>query len=385
LEYYKNQLLKQHGDLALHVLLSKDQAAFREVDVPVVNRYYRTTTEIKIELSLGTVTTEQMLGLMQSILNERPNAGHARRGTHGDLAIHTLCRRPGAIPPALFCFFLQQDSHCLSQAKTLKGWLPLHVACSNRVSVDALRFLLQRHPQAIHTPTTSGNRPLHIACRNGASLDVVQCLVRADRAAGTQIRNDRGSLALHIACHSSADIRVIEYLATTSPLTCGEADGAGALPIHLACRSAFPVRDLVRVLVPQQQPRDANNSSLLAVRDRKGALPIHYYLSRSEVTLPVVQHLVELYPQAVAEPVTSSGFLPYQVAACNNAPLDVVNFLVRGYLGWNADLNHESQSNSNSSSANSNENTNDNNNPDDGDVGRVRGLLATFGLGSEQS
>ena len=169
--------MKQHGDLALHVLLSKDQAVFREVVVPVVKRYttivhpqqqqqpqaQRTvarvrlpssssTTEIRIELSLGTVTTEQMLGLMQSILKERPNSGVARRGTHGDLPIHTICRRQGAIPPALLRFLIQQDPHCLSQAKTLKGWLPLHVACSNRVLIDTLQFLLQHHPQAIQNP-----------------------------------------------------------------------------------------------------------------------------------------------------------------------------------------------------------------------------------------
>mmetsp|Transcript_7492 Transcript_7492/g.10874 ORF Transcript_7492/g.10874 Transcript_7492/m.10874 type:complete len:609 (-) Transcript_7492:124-1950(-) len=72
------------------------------------------------------------------------------------------------------------------------GSLPLHVACTWRVSHDIISYLLHKYPDSSKQKDASGNLPLHQACFSGAPLKVVEALVRM-WPDSTTVKNGSGS------------------------------------------------------------------------------------------------------------------------------------------------------------------------------------------------
>jgi len=79
--------------------------------------------------------------------------------------------------------------------------LPLHFACMNRVSLDAISLVLSRYSGAIHTDDSQGFLPLSYACAVGCSTGHILLLVEMGRFT-TLCETHNGEMSLQLA-HSS--------------------------------------------------------------------------------------------------------------------------------------------------------------------------------------
>lgn len=72
-----------------------------------------------------------------------------------------------------------------------KGSVPLHIACTNKCPVAAVKNLIEPHPEscAIKQEGT-GNLPIHLAALKGASDEVIELLVSVNKAS-VQVRPNR--------------------------------------------------------------------------------------------------------------------------------------------------------------------------------------------------
>lgn len=70
----------------------------------------------------------------------------------------------------------------------------------------------------------------------------------------------------------------------------------------------------------------------LLVPDFQGRLPLHVALTRPDAIADLVQLLLEVGPPSTRSYVLD-GLLPFQFAAANSVPLDVLYFLARTLFG----------------------------------------------------
>ena len=149
-------------------------------------------------------------------------------------------------------------------------------------------------------------------------------------AALFRIRDDLGRLPIHVACQTNAPVEVLTALVELDPATLHMADFAGDLPLHVWCRYYSDTTDYFSTL--RYLVEIGGGIGTLAARNRDGALPLHVLCGASTITtaslaLPVVQYLIQSFPESVAMS-TNTGMYPFMIAA-KHAPLSVVYEIVR--------------------------------------------------------
>jgi ankyrin repeat protein len=134
-----------------------------------------------------------------------------------------------------------------------------------------------------------------------------------------------GYLPLHVACcgEDKTLLSVVEFLVRATPESCQTKDKHGNTALHYACMRGSPA-PVVQFLL-KRDPTSAR------VRLPAGLLPLHLAFGAPQIQLEVVQSLVEAYPEGVKDKARSDGRLPVHMACTKNAPLAVVDFLVRHF------------------------------------------------------
>ena len=114
------------------------------------------------------------------------------------------------------------------------GWLPLHCALKNNVTLGSIKLLLRGNPSAVRTVDNKFAFPLHIACEF-SSVKVVQYLVEA-YSRSVDHCDDNSDSILHYACRGG-NLGVLKYLLEDHAhlVSSATVNAKGELPIHLLC------------------------------------------------------------------------------------------------------------------------------------------------------
>ena len=180
---YEEKVWQQEGRLALHAIL----------------REATNLENSKVQLPIGTLTVDELLGLLGSI--------HLRN-------------------PALI------------RSQDRNRSLPLHVACRANSPLKVLQFFADQDLSTLHAENSAGSLPVHEACRGGASLEKIKILVEKGGVATLDARDDQGALPVHVLCQSNPSVDVVKFLLNLNPGSISEETSAGALPFMLACKGS---------------------------------------------------------------------------------------------------------------------------------------------------
>jgi len=104
---------------------------------------------------------------------------------NGALPLHVACRSNSSIDDIRFLVGAGGDGTVHSLDHT--GALPLHALCegadpsveATKVKVEAVKYLLELHPEAVTETTRDGDLPLMVASKASASTSVLQVLLTA--------------------------------------------------------------------------------------------------------------------------------------------------------------------------------------------------------------
>ncbi len=132
--------------------------------------------------------------------------------------------------------------------------------------------------------------PLHYLCKKkNVPIDLLRAVVSAAPAATSISDPIFASLPIHIACCHDLPLPAIQILIGSYPDCLMTPDHNGNLPIHLACSMSSPA--IVKHLVAQ-------TTLALETLNKKRQTPLHMACSRYDVSLEVIQHLLQAYPLA---------------------------------------------------------------------------------------
>ena len=164
------------------------------------------------------------------------------------------------------------------------------------------------------------------------NYDELQSLIDADRSVlqSTGILDYTfGNLPIHFACSNPhITLRVVQLLLDKWPGSISQANEYGSLPIHFLCENDKLVKavlvDILTVLLTTFPESVQHENS-------DGALPLHR-AARSGMPLEVLKILVNMYPESVRIPVSSTGALPiHRACVSSNCNLDSVEYLLLDY------------------------------------------------------
>ena len=189
------------------------------------------------------------------------------------------------------------DRRGLTHNHYFSDYTIIRAACQNkRVTEGIIRCLIEYFPDTISATDEIGNglTPLHCACYNkNITLNIVRLLIEV-YPDSVRSANNEGFMPLHHLCmnHQLDELTAIEILklfVEKYTEAVRHANNVGFLPIHFACMYRSP--EFCRVLI------DAYPGSERITDDSIGALPLHRACASN--TLPTVEYLFKLYPDAI--------------------------------------------------------------------------------------
>lgn len=147
--------------------------------------------------------------------------------------LHYLCKKKNA-PSSLIESFVETWSEAASTTDSAFRSLPIHIACTNDISISGIKALVKAYPEGLTTADEEGNLPIHYAC-SLSSEETVMYLIESSPESIKKL-NKRNQTALHLAC-SRYDIseRVVHTLLKMSHSACKTRDWQGRCPVHDAC------------------------------------------------------------------------------------------------------------------------------------------------------
>jgi ankyrin repeat protein len=268
--------------------------------------------------------TVSALETLQIIFDAGPETFRAWRDAFDRLPLHVLFLF-GFPPLEVVRFVVERHPQAL-RAKDRLGDLPLHEAVqAGNATVAGIRYLIDRCPGSVRAVANFGETPLVRAVESHAPLPVVGLLV--SEWPESVRRTDRfGATALHEAARAK-NVAAARYLLACHPPLVHARSDSGQTPLHEAA-SAGSV-EMCQVLV-RPWP--------LAVRvpNNAGRLPIHEAASRGEGG--AVRLLAGLWPESVLQK-SVEGWLPVHHAVrfrpgtepALHRAWDAVQFLVAQY------------------------------------------------------
>ena len=159
-----------------------------------------------------------------------------------------LIHRAGGIPPDFArseenepaIEFLQTQLVYARQAQDMiamatvddDGWLPLHRALKDNISLGSIKLIVRGNPAAVRVVADQmGAYPLHIACKFSPAK-VVKYLVELYGDTVLNIVDANNNSPLHYVCHGG-NLRVMKYLLEVNVPSVSERNNDNKLAIHL--------------------------------------------------------------------------------------------------------------------------------------------------------
>jgi len=201
------------------------------------------------------------------------------------------------------------------------GLLPLHFACAQRhPRIENIKSLLMAYPEAIRIPDARGWLPLHWAARNCMSLDVVNLLLEINPRAALE-PTARGQLPFLLAM-ANKRIEVVEVILDANPDAVDSIDSKGDTALHYAAKHCNP--DAAKRVL-------AINPDIAVAKNFKEQLPIHKAFSfiRQDATrlrwrqLELLRIILDENPETVSQQ-DKDGNLPLHLAVSYNSTVEVV-------------------------------------------------------------
>ena len=261
------------------------------------------------------------LGVVRLLVEQDPESVRERTTKDGFTPLHRAVRRPDEIMAVELAQILVQVDPDLGLARANGGWLPIHCA-AGMAPLVLIRYLDGTWPEALGGLTDEGYTPLHCASMLPRSSDVIGYLVQ--RRPEDVLRACKyGMLPLHYAARHQTTLESVRVLVERQPVAVRVTDFLGNLPIHLAL-SRPPAAVQVPIVIVQLLV-DAHPGSL-EVSNLEGMLPLHQAVTRADTSQEIVKYLADQSPRTLQ--VRFKGFLPVALAALNDAPQDLLFFLV---------------------------------------------------------
>ncbi len=167
-------------------------------------------------------------------------------------------------------------------------------------------------------PSNFNANPLHLTITLHAPYNVISCLIHREVQINKMKETRNGYIPLYSAIRQRSSLEVISLLIKTYKDAVSMRDKHGWSCIHIACYfNSCPL--LVNLLL-------SIDPSLAKMKTRQNALPLHIACQR-KATLPVVQSLLENYPEGAKE--AKGGWLSLHLAIWHEAPEEVIIELVK--------------------------------------------------------
>jgi ankyrin repeat protein len=254
-------------------------------------------------------------GILRYLLQYFPNAARAV-GEEGRLPLQIACFNKNV---TLNMVHLLIDAFPDSvRHENNKGSMPLHALCGNKhlneeVVLEILKLLVEKCPESVRQTSRDSNLPIHPAA---AFQSPGFCRLLIEAYPGSErITNIYGYLPFHAACQCNT-VATAKYLYQLYPESINVAAKGGTYPIHCA----------IRGLTLRSNPKDGievvkfllecNPDALIST----GETPLHIACRIENVTLEIVQLLVDAFPESLCHE-ENKGYIPLHLL-CLNKNLD---------------------------------------------------------------
>eukprot|EP00985_Skeletonema_marinoi_P009831 scaffold4617_cov165-Skeletonema_marinoi.AAC.1 len=279
---------------------------------------------------------EEALKILKFLIDKSPqSARHADKDF--DLPIHIACACDGGLRSPEFCRSLIESYPGSERVKNNRGMLPLHLACQSG-TVATAEYFLNIFPEDI-AMTSDYGYPIHCAlegicnpdCDRGNDASTAAKMVEFLLARDPNIASQTyaGSTPLEYALLQEYDdsnlhvgLRVIHLLYDAYPEATKDCD---PWLIHKAISNEILSEEIIRCLVVFV-PRAAGGT------DEEGHHPLHLACSHNNVTLKIVQLLLEASPVSIIHQ-DHIGLMPIHQLCCNHdlddaIALEILKFLI---------------------------------------------------------
>lgn len=224
------------------------------------------------------------------------------------------------------------------------GKTPLIAACRRRASYEILSLLMNERPSVnkdrdallafwqSYCDVFGGEEELVEFCREALDLEASRIVVRLFHLLSycscrtQQLIPFRG---LHTAAACSSDPAVHRYLLRAAPKEAKETDLAGDLPLHILCRNLEDKNQHDNQMVCLRELIEAFPEAVRLPGSR-GDLPLHIAIKSGWSSLEI---FTEVYPASMSIADGVEGFLPFQLAAVSDSPVNCIYRLLRDEPG----------------------------------------------------
>lgn len=267
---------------------------------------------------------------------ERRAAAYIRSQNTDITTLHLMCKLP--YPPADLILAMVRVAPEIASWADSQGWLPLHNAAANSVSLAVMQILVEAFPEGKTRQDGQKRTPLHFyvtTCSSNPVEMVEITKLLSDTGAAAQF--DRlGMYPIHYAAVYGADPAVLEVLTSVHADSFVETEAKRRTPLHLVMvnshRNGMP--GVLQFLLTNKASRATINA-----RDYHGFLPLHLLAlclkaaktSYNDVQRANVSKCLALYldakPHAHADFLTALQDLPDWLQDCAVASRHVRNVL----------------------------------------------------------
>jgi ankyrin repeat protein len=268
-------------------------------------------------------------GILRYLLEYFPNAIRRADEEQRRLPIHNICRNKN-VTLGMVQLLIDAFPDSLRHENN-NGCMPLHVLCNNDDmddddGLEMLRLLIKRCPEAVRHIDRDGDLPIHIAALT-QSPEFCRLLIEA-YPGSERITDGDGDLPIHMACALNT-VATVKYLHQLYPESINVAENDGRYPIHLAI-NGLENRTNPKEGVEVVKFLHECNPVLLS---STGKTPLHIICDNKNVTLNIVQQLVDAFPDSLRHE-DNRGRMPLHKSCCNKNNLDdeialeILNLLV---------------------------------------------------------
>jgi ankyrin repeat protein len=273
-------------------------------------------------------------GILRYLLEYFPNAARYRYADDqydGEFALHCIYHNKnvtlGMVQLLIDAFpkYIRHEDH---------GGLPLHELCLNKnlneeVKVGVLKLFLERYPESVRHATKNGMLPIHFASMT-QSPEFCRILI-GEYPGSEKMVDDDGMLPFHYACQYNT-VTTAKYFYQLYPESINVENNNGLYPIRCAIIWGLKNRsnpkhgiEVVRFLL------DCNPDVLSST----GQTPLHIACNSTQVTLKIVQLLIDAFPEPVRHE-DNKGCMPIHLLCCNKKlndeiGLEILKLLLKSY------------------------------------------------------
>ena len=211
----------------------------------------------------------------------------AQREQHSQKTpLHEACNHPDPPPDVIASLLACSPNASVARVVDQSSWIPLHIACNNKVSVEVIRLLVEAFPEGKTCQDQKGRTPLHFLM----SVDINNVKAFQDKFFTSflkknespasknmvkiaKILTDETNSYISMSCAQSLSTNQSSsnHYNTNNKSTSGAANIPDfitlMLPIHYACAYGIPC-SVIKVLV------EAFPESIVA-KDKYGRTPLH--------------------------------------------------------------------------------------------------------------